>query len=244
MFKDQEDSLYEPRNMFIWFLLAFQGGALNTGGILAVHRFVSHVTGFATLAGVEGAQFHWMNMLGMLMGPGFFLIGVMVSAWLVERRRILGMRPRYSLIFSLIILNLVVVAVCGSLGFFGVFGEAFSYGRDYILLFLLAFTCGLQNAVISSASGGAVIRTTHLTGPTTDFGIGLVRLWTNRKHLHEHDEKHELFKNWCRIGVFASFVLGSLISAFIYMKVHFYGFYLPVFISLFVAIRLRAIKKL
>ena len=35
-----------------WFLLAFLGGHVNAGGYLACHRFVSHVTGFATLAGV------------------------------------------------------------------------------------------------------------------------------------------------------------------------------------------------
>jgi len=48
----EQDTLYERQNLYLWFLLAFQGGALNAGGYLAVHRFVSHVTGFATLAGI------------------------------------------------------------------------------------------------------------------------------------------------------------------------------------------------
>ena len=238
MFRDQ-DSLYDPKNMFIWFLLAFQGGGLNTGGYLAVHRFVSHVTGFATLAGIEGAKFNFLNMIGMLMVPTFFLMGAMLSAWLVERRRIQERPPRYSTVFSIIILNLIAVAVLGSLGFFGTFGESFTFGRDYLLLFLLAFTCGLQNAVISSASG-AFIRTTHLTGPTTDLGIGLVRIWTLRKTVNHN----ELFAIWCRLGIIFSFILGSLINAFFFMEYRFYGFFLPVFISMFVAIRLRIIKKM
>lgn len=238
MFSDQ-DSLYDPRNLFIWFLLAFQGGALNTGGFLSVHRFVSHVTGFGTLAGVEGSLGHWRKMLGMLLVPAFFALGAMLSAWLVERQRIKGQSPKYSLVFSIILITLTFIATFGTLGFFGAFGEPLSIGRDYFLLFLLSFTCGLQNAVISSASG-AVIRTTHLTGLTTDFGIGLVRIWTTRKNLH----KHEVFANWCRLGIFVSFFLGSLVSAIVFNLYEFYGFFMPVCISLFVAIRLRAIKKL
>lgn len=238
MFRDQ-DNLYDSRNLFIWFLLAFQGGALNTGGYLSVHRFVSHVTGFATLAGVDGAMAHWTEMLGMLLVPVFFVVGAMLSAWSVERQRIREKNPRYSFVFSIIIINLIFVAIYGGIGFFGQFGEPFNFGRDYFLLFLLSFTCGLQNAVISSASG-AVIRTTHLTGLTTDFGIGLVRIWTNRKNPH----KPEVFANWCRLGIFISFFLGSLIGAFVYYQFQFFGFFLPVFISLFVAIRLRVIKKM
>ena len=238
MFRDQ-DTLYEPRNLFIWFLLAFQGGVLNTGGYLCVHRFVSHVTGFATLAGVYGASMHASEMFGMLLVPVFFVFGAMLSAWFIERRRIREKSPRYSVVFIIIIINLMFIAIYGSAGFFGEFGEAFNFGRDYFLLFLLSFTCGLQNAVISSASG-AVVRTTHLTGVTTDFGIGLVRIWTTRKSLH----RPELFATWCRLGIFIFFFLGSLIGAFTFFQFQFFGFFLPVFISLFVAIRLRVIKKM
>lgn len=236
MFYGKADLLYQPRNLFIWFLLAFQGGCLNTGGFLAVHRFVSHVTGFATLAGVAGAEMDWSTMFGMILVPIFFLMGVMISAWNVERQRIRNATPRYSFIFSIIFFNILLIAVLGTLGYLGEFGEPLSYYRDYYLLFLLSFTCGLQNAVISSASG-AVIRTTHLTGPTTDFGIGLVRIWSNRKT----PNKEEMFATWCRLGIYVSFVLGSLISAYLFIHFKFAGFYLPLGITLFTALRLRAI---
>ncbi len=237
MFKDQ-DSLYEPRNMFIWFLLAFQGGALNTGGYLSVHRFVSHVTGFATLAGVAGAEMDFSTMIGMLLVPISFLFGVMISAWHAERRRTLNKYPHYSFIFSIIVLNILLILVLGTQGFLGEFGESLSPQRDYFLLFMLAFTCGLQNAVITSFSG-AQVRTSHLTGLTTDFGIGLVRLWSSRKELH----KKELFVTWTRFGIYWAFVIGSFVSALLYINFKFYGFLLPLVISIFCAIRLRAIHK-
>lgn len=235
MFSGKEDLLYDPRNMFIWFLLAFQGGCLNTGGYLAVHRFVSHVTGFATLAGIAGAQMDWVTMFGMILVPFFFLIGVVISAWNVERRRIKKLIPRYSLVFSIIFLNILIITISGTLGYLGEFGEPLASERDYVLLFILCFTCGLQNAVISSASG-AKIRTTHLTGPITDFGIGLVRIWSTKTNVH----KQELFAEWCRFGLYFSFIAGSLVSAILFLNFKFFGFYLPLAISFYTALRLRA----
>ncbi|RPJ71251.1 MAG: DUF1275 domain-containing protein, partial [Alphaproteobacteria bacterium] len=218
--------------------LAFQGGSLNTAGYLAVHRFVSHLTGFATLAGVAGAKLEWATMFGMLIVPLFFLIGVIISAWNVERQRIKNLIPRYSLVFSIIIFNILLILILGINGYLGEFGEPLTAQRDYFLMFILAFTCGLQNAVISSASG-MVIRTTHLTGPTTDFGIGIVRIWSTRKNLH----KPELFAARCRFGIYFSFIAGSLVSAFLFFNFKFYGFVLPLAISLFSAIRLREIHR-
>lgn len=237
MFKNDQDALYEPQNIFIWFVLGFQGGLLNIGGYLAVHRFVSHITGFATLFGEEVLSHDLGRAFGMFLVPIIFLIGVMVSAWFIERRRILNKLPKYSLIFSIIILNLLFISIAGMSGKLGTFGEEFSFGRDYLLLFILAFTCGLQNATISSASG-SVIRTTHITGPSTDLGIGFVKLWT-MWGINKVIDKKEIFIVWCRLGIILSFILGSIVGAFNFHKFEFMGFLFPMGISLFVAYRLR-----
>ena len=234
MFIHNKDSLYEPQNIFIWFLLAFEGGLLNVGGFLAVHRFVSHVTGFATLFGYEAVTNNWLSAFGMLAGPAFFLTGAMISAWFIERPRLRSQKPKYGIVFIFIIFNLLVVGTLGKMGVLGTFGEEFNYGRSYIILFILALTCGLQNAVISSASG-AIIRTTHLTGPTTDLGIGLVRLWTERSHAN----RELVFGNWCRIGIIISFISGSIIGAFAFKHLQFEGFYIPALISILVMFRLN-----
>lgn len=237
MFQNDQDALYEPQNMFVWFVLGFQGGLLNIGGYLAVHRFVSHITGFATLFGEEILQYDLGKALGMLLVPLIFLAGVMVSAWFIERQRLLNKLPKYSLIFSIIIFNLLVVSLAGISGLLGTFGEEFTFGRDYILLFILAFTCGLQNATISSASR-SVVRTTHITGPSTDLGIGVVKLWT-MWGLNKVIDKKEMFIVWCRLGIILSFVLGSAVGAFNFHQFKFMGFLLPMGISIFVAWRLR-----
>jgi uncharacterized membrane protein YoaK (UPF0700 family) len=78
--------------------------------------------------------------------------------------------------------------------------------------------------LITSASG-AVVRTTHLTGITTDLGIGIVRLMS----LDRHDShwRREWMSNMLRGGTIAFFVLGSFISAFIFIKIQFWGFLIP-----------------
>lgn len=216
-------------------MLAFQGGILNVGGYLSVHRFVSHITGFATLFGAEWVANDLLRAFGMLLVPLVFLFGVCVSAFFIERRRLLNKRPQYTLVFGFMIINLFIIYLGGINGFLGSFGEDFNYRRDYVLLFLLAYTCGLQNATIASASG-SVIRTTHLTGLVTDLGIGLVRLWTKP----DLKAGKEYFINYCRFGIIASFVAGSLFGAILFNRFEFHGFAVPVVISLYIAHRLRA----
>lgn len=241
MFQDNKDAIYYPENLFLWFLLAFQGGFVNVGGFLAVHRFVSHMTGFGTWIGVELVQKNYLDTLGMMAVPTSFLIGAMVSAWFIERRRMKKKRPKYSVVFTLMILLFLTITLLGHFKFFGIFGEPFNYSRDYVLLFILTFVCGLQNAVISSASG-AVVRTTHLTGVTTDLGIGLVRLWTDRHHFTKKDNK-ELFATFFRSGIIFSFIFGSVIGALIFTKLAFLGFFVPLLISIFVMLKLRPIAN-
>jgi len=72
-----------------------------------------------------------------------------------------------------------------------VFGVAGAYLNklheflDPVTVLLLCFIMGLQNAIITKVSS-AVIRTTHVTGLSTDLGIELGKLiYINPNHDHE-----------------------------------------------------------
>jgi uncharacterized membrane protein YoaK (UPF0700 family) len=222
-------SQFNKKNIAIWLSMAFQGGTINAGGFLACHRFVTHTTGFATNFGAEMALGNAQAAFGLLTVPAFFLIGAMTSGFFVERNIALGKSPRYEWMFGFIVITMLYVAISGSFGGFGSFGEPLNLTHDYVLLVLLCLCSGIQNATITSASG-AVVRTTHLTGITTDLGIGLIRVFTTGRT--QAVRTNEARVNWMRIGIIFSFALGSTVSAFIYYRYQYWGFLTPAAISL------------
>ena len=242
LFGNESISHYTRSNVATWMLMAFQAGILNIGGFMACHRFVSHVTGFATFFGYELTQSDSSHAVGMLIVPLFFLMGAMVSGQLVDIRLKLHKKPKYYISFGLIFFLLLIVFLGGVTGFYGTFGQPLNSSNDYILLILLCFVCGVQNGTITSVSK-SVVRTTHLTGITTDLGIGIVRLLNHSKI----DESMENEKNatLMRLGIILFFGLGSVIGAFIFQKLAYVGFIVPVFTSgcLFLTMIYFQIKK-
>ncbi len=221
-------SHYSVRNAFIWLALAFQAGVVNAGGVLACHRFVTHTTGFGTSFGIEVANGQTQLAIGMLSVPLFFVCGAMISAFLVDRRLIQNQPPKYAAVLFLMTLLMGTTLYAGLAGQFGTFGEPLTRARDYILLALLAMTSGLQNAMVTTAFG-AIVRTTHLTGISTDLGIGLIRLISNAQKPEQR--RNEVRATWMRAGIISSFILGSTLSSFIYLSVQYWGFVIPFLIS-------------
>lgn len=223
---------YSPLNMAVWCTLAFQAGSINAGGFLACSRFVTHTTGFATLFGTEFALGHFNTATGMLTVPIFFLIGAMISALFVDRQIVKGKLPRYNLVFGLIGFVLLLVCFLGGGGSFGVFGLLSGPNEiagEFPMLALLCLASGMQNAAITSASG-AVLRTTHLTGLTTDLGIGIVRVATH--WMDQVNAEPEVRKNMIRVSIIVSFILGATFGAFLFYHVHYWGFLFPAILSL------------
>ncbi len=227
LYGNESISTYTPSNISIWMALAFQGGVLNIGGFLACGRFVSHVTGFATHFGVEINRQDYSSALGMLLVPLFFLIGAILSGLLVDIRLKLHKRPKYYIIFGVLFLLLLFIVISGFNGAFGDFGGALSL-NDYGLLALLCLICGMQNGMITTVSR-AVVRTTHLTGVTTDLGIGIVRV-LHRKRL-DSPIQEEFRAILVRIGIIIFFGLGSVVGGFAFTRLGYKGFVLPLFIT-------------
>lgn len=195
---------------------------------MACHRFVSHVTGFATFFGHEINQPDSSHALGMLVVPLFFLIGTMLSGFLVDIRLKQHKTPKYYLSFGIIFLLISTVFVSGVSGQLGVFGQPINTAGDYILLILLCLTCGIQNGSVTTVSK-SVIRTTHLTGITTDLGIGLMRL-INSSKLQE-DLSNEKKAIVMRMGIIFFFGLGSVVGGFAFQRLGYLGFFIPLFTS-------------
>lgn len=208
--------------------LAFQAGVLNIGGFLACRSFVSHVTGFATLFGLELHRVHYQAALGMLSVPVFFLLGVMISGFLVDLRLQMQKKPQHHIVFGVLFALLLFVVIGGYNDFFGTFGNAYHPANDLVLLAVLCLTCGLQNGTVTLVSR-SVVRITHLTGVTTDLGIGLVRVLGKRFLSSPHPD--ELRANFVRLAVIGSFIAGSVVGVPLFDRWEFHGFMLPAAIS-------------
>lgn len=221
-------SHYSPSNLSIWFTMAFQAGLLNIGGFFVARKIVSHVTGFATFFGHDVSQGEGLQALGMLVVPCFFLLGAMVSGYFVDVRLRLGKSPKYYITFGLMLFLNLVVLIVGILGGWGEFGQYPLTFEAYILLIILCFLCGIQNGTISTVSK-SVVRTTHLTGVTTDLGLGIVRM-INHSRLKEK-ANNEGQANFMRLGIIVSFIFGSVIGGILFQRFEFYGFILPLLIS-------------
>lgn len=154
-------------NRVLGMLLAFNAGAINAGGFLALHMYTSHMTGFASqladgLAVGNGTLL--LNALGALLA---FTCGAGACAVIVTWARQRRLQSVYALPLLLEALLLFPFGLAGA--------ATTSWGTPFavpLTVLLLAFTMGLQNAVASKTSGGS-IRTTHMTGNITDLGIEL-----------------------------------------------------------------------
>lgn len=230
MFNHRFDQNVDNTVVFHWFLLSLSGGFINAGGFLATGRFVSHVTGFATLFGVDLANAQVEAALGILSVPLFFLLGAFIAGLLIDRPIHQGKKPHFDWVMGLSAGALVIAATAGELSRFGIFGEVIGLEQSYTLLILLCLASGLQNAAITSSSGKS-IRTTHLTGLTTDLGLGLARLLTF--DLKTQPFQSEVRANYLRVGSILSFIIGSALGAWIFMAFGYRGFLFPAVVSLY-----------
>lgn len=232
MFNHHFDQNVDDRVVAHWFLLSFNGGAINAGGFLATGRFVSHVTGFATLFGVDITNQEIEAALGILSVPLFFLAGAFIAGLLIDRPMAKGQKPHFDWVMGLSSMCLILAACTDVIQRIQNFGDAVGLRESYLLLSLLCMASGLQNAAITSSSGRS-IRTTHLTGLTTDLGLGLAKIVS--LDLKYAGLKAEWRANYLRIGSIVAFVAGSALGAWIFFALGYRGFLIPAAISMYAA---------
>ena len=186
--------------------LTFVAGATNAGGFLAVGQYTSHMTGVVSSIADALVLGHVVLALGSLSMLLAFLGGAMCTAVLVNWGLRRALRSAYGLPLLLESALLLI---------FGLFGGAINLaGAIFVPLtvLLLCFIMGLQNAVVTKISH-AEIRTTHVTGMLTDFGIELGKLlYVNASH-----DPNPVLANRQKLALqgklIASFLVGGLVGA-------------------------------
>lgn len=219
------------RNIWSWAALAFGAGSVNAIAFLACQRFVTHVTGILTHAGVdEGA---WELASEYLLVLLCFVGGAMIAVLLLDGRRLRGMSSLPWLPLVTVSVLLAGVALTGHFGWFGEFGAEVESNRDFVLLSVLALAMGLQNASVANATG-SLVRTTHMTGPATDLGVALAFLLISNA---PPDTRYAARRTAILRGSkMAAFTLGAVVAALIVPHLGYLSFLLPSVICVTVAV--------
>ncbi len=138
-------------------LLAFAAGVVNAVGYLGYeHQAFSHMTGTVTLQSIALEGRNWDAAQQLLVVVAGFVAGSFGVGTLLRDRSL-----------SAAYVALLVVEAA----FFAVAAALLAGGTGFGACFAAA-GCGMQNAMTSFYSGSA-IRSTHLTGFFTDFGLVL-----------------------------------------------------------------------
>lgn len=148
-------------------LLAAVAGAVNATGFFAVGLHTSHMTGTVAAVGEMLASSRWVMARSALQVLGAFIVGAAAAAILLDASRHRN-RGRHAP---------ALLLEAGTLCAIGLWLYNHPDARDPTLIWGLAFSMGLQNALVTRVSG-AVVRTTHMTGVLTDIAMEMVRMVT------------------------------------------------------------------
>jgi uncharacterized membrane protein YoaK (UPF0700 family) len=191
--------------------LAFVAGAINAAAFYAAGFFAANMTGNVSAASDYLALGNWRSMSFYLLLVGAFIIGSCVSALLLGS----GIRRGASRVYAYVLLGEAAL-----LAAIGLLAPVVSAGhRPAFIVASLAFLMGLQNAVVTRISG-AKVRTTHVSGMATDFGIGIAHLWEGWRG---HGTIEKRMENRRRMALHATTIVaffgGGVVGVLLYREI-------------------------
>lgn len=198
----------KPWIYFTSFILSLNGGYVNSVCLVSIIKNpVGYVTGNLTASGDSLARVQFTTFVYLLVLIACFLIGGIISGLMIkgenlkiDKRFTLSLSTQFLLVFiSMILLKHEMIDAAYS----------------------LALTMGIQNGM-TTQYGIASIRTTHVTGTTTDLSILLSR-WLKGFSV-------EPWKIKLNVILMMSFCIGAILGAITYYSLHAYSLMLPLIV--------------
>lgn len=189
-------------------VLAFSAGSVNSIALLGFTNLsVSHVTGNVSLFSAAIAHFDGRSILFIGASLLAFLTGAILSGFVIGQNSLkLGRRYGRALYLEAALLML----------------SYWLYQQhDYFGQLAAAMACGLQNAMVATYSG-AVIRTTHLTGLTSDMGAAIGN-WLAGRAINKPTLGFQAIIWYCFCG-------GGVVGAFLFARINYAAFIVPIVI--------------
>lgn len=215
MLRNYSNSRTLGDNIKLGTLTAFTAGTINIASLLIFLSFTSNVTGHYAIFAAEISKGNWSQVAVVGMWIFLFFFGGFVSNFIVIN---FNKRSKYFAHAMPLILEIACLL------FVGVYGQ-FYYRKTLeeteYLVALMLFATGLQNGLTASISNFSV-KTTHLTGTTTDLGI-LFSMFT-KKEFRKNGELVARAK--LLMSIMLAYVAGAVFSGLTYFYLEFRVFYI------------------
>ncbi len=210
-------------NLKLGILTAFVAGMVNVSSLIIFFSFTSNVTGYYAILASEIVKGNIYQVLIVLSWIFLFFFGGFVSNLIVIS---LNNRNTY-LAHSL---PIVLEILC--LMFIGIYGDFFyqeTLRETEVLVSVMLFAMGLQNGLTASISNFSV-KTTHLTGATTDLGI-FFSMFTKKRF-----RNNQVIKDKAKLifSIFISYVVGAIVASYYFNIIKFKIFYIVCFVLVIV----------
>jgi len=215
MLRKYSNSRSHADNLKLGTLSAFSAGMVNIGSLLLFFSFSSNVTGHYAILAAEIVKGNLYQIAVVFLWIFLFFFGSFVSNLFV-----IHLNQRNSYLAHAIPLILEIVCLI-SVGVYGEYFYAETLAETEVLLALMLFAMGLQNGLTASISNFS-IKTTHLTGTTTDLGI-LFSMFTKKEFRNNKALKERAF---LLLSIVSFYLIGALAAGFTYSLLGFRIFYL------------------
>ena len=215
MLRNYSNSRTLGDNIRLGTLTAFTAGTINIASLLIFLSFTSNVTGHYAILAAEISQGNWTQVAVVGGWIFLFFFGGFVANMSVINLNTKSKYFAHSLPIFLEILCLL------SVGIYGQFFYEKTLQETEALVALMLFATGLQNGLTASISNFSV-KTTHLTGTTTDLGI-LASMFTQKKF---RKNPELIARAKLLTSIMAAYVLGAIFSGLTYYSLEFRVFYL------------------
>jgi uncharacterized membrane protein YoaK (UPF0700 family) len=215
MLRNYSNSRTLGDNIKLGTLTAFTAGTINIASLLIFLSFTSNVTGHYAIFAAEISKGNWSQVAVVGMWIFLFFFGGFVSNFIVIN---FNKKSKYFAHAMPLVLEIACLL------FVGVYGQ-FYYRKTLeeteYLVALMLFATGLQNGLTASISNFSV-KTTHLTGTTTDLGI-LFSMFT-KKEFRKNGELVARAK--LLMSIMLAYVVGAVFSGLTYFYLEFRVFYI------------------
>lgn len=210
-------------NIRLGTLTAFTAGTINIASLLIFLNFTSNVTGHYAILAAELTKGNLTQAAVVLGWLFLFFFGGFLSNLMVINFN----RKNPYLAHALPIVLEIICLV--SVGYYGHYHYTNTLKETEYLVALMLFATGLQNGLTASISN-FMVKTTHLTGTTTDLGI-LFSMFTQKRF-----RKNENLVGRAKLlmSIMAAYLLGAVFSGLTYYHLEFKVFYVISFCLLIV----------